>query len=133
MMKFRSGPARWARLPGTVLIAIGAMWAGACGGDEGGAAQATTAAQDSVVYVDVRSPEEFASGHVAGAINIPHTQMGQRWTELAEYRDQPMVVYCRSGRRSGIALDVLREHGFDQARNGGGLQDLARRGVPTTR
>lgn len=107
----------------------------ACGGDPGG--DAGTRLDDVVagapVYVDVRSPAEFASGHVEGAINIPHTEMARRWGELEAHRDEPMVVYCRTGRRSGIALDVLREHGFDEAVNGGGLTDLARRGVPTTR
>ena len=85
------------------------------------------------LYLDVRTPEEFAAGHVAGALNIPHDQMAERWEEIAGYRDRPVVVYCRSGRRSGIALEVLQERGFTRATNGGALEDLAASGIPTTR
>ena len=125
----RAGARAWV----VAATVAGAAWLAACAPDGGESAGDGATATEEAVYVDVRTPQEFASGHVAGAINIPHTEMPRRWTELEEYRDQPMVVYCRTGRRSGIALDVLREHGFDQARNGGGLQDLVRRGVPTTR
>ena len=108
----------------------------ACSGSDTGAqgqGAATATATDDVVYVDVRTPQEYNAGHVEGAINIPYDQMADRWQELEEYRDQPMVVYCRTGRRSGIALSVLRQHGFDEATNGGGLSGLAKKGVPTTR
>ena len=94
---------------------------------------AAALAETGVVYVDVRTPEEFAAGHVEGAINIPHTEMPQRWGELEEYRDDEIVLYCRSGRRSGIALRTLRDVGFTNLENGGGLTDLQRQGVPTTR
>jgi phage shock protein E len=93
-------------------------------------AAADGAAADTV-WLDVRTPQEYAEGHVAGAILIPYDQMAVRWQELEAYRDRPMVVYCRSGRRSGIALDVLRRHGFDRAENGGAFSRLARSGVPT--
>jgi phage shock protein E len=92
-----------------------------------------SAAESEVVYVDVRTPEEYASGHVQGAINIPHTEMADRHGELAEYRDDELVLYCRSGRRSGIAKGILDGAGFDNVMNGGGLADLQARGVPTTR
>lgn len=85
------------------------------------------------VYVDVRTPGEFAAGHVAGAINIPHTEMEARWRELAEYRDRPVVLYCRSGHRAGIAYDILEPKGFTRLENGGGLTELEARGVPVTR
>lgn len=86
-----------------------------------------------VVWVDVRSAEEFATGHVAGAINIPHDQMAARWGELVAYRDRPVALYCRSGRRSGLALQVLRARGFEEATNEGGLAALAARGLPLER
>ena len=88
---------------------------------------------DSILYVDVRTPQEYAAGHVQGAINIPHDQMEARWPELAAHRDRPLVVYCRTGRRSGLALQVLQAQGFSQAVNGGGLDDLAAQGLPTER
>lgn len=97
------------------------------------AAAGQTAPAAEVLYVDVRTPEEFAAGHVAGAVNIPHDQMSARWRELEAHRDRPVVLYCRSGRRSGVALDVLREHGFRDLRNGVSLERLAAEGVPAAR
>lgn len=89
--------------------------------------------QRRVVYVDVRRPDEWAAGRVVGAIHIPHTEMAERWTELEEHRDADIVLYCRTGRRSGIAEQILREAGFERLHNGGGLADLERQGVPTGR
>jgi len=66
----------------------------------------------SLVVLDVRTAEEFAEGHVAGARNIPHTEIAARLGELEDARDRDVVVYCRSGRRSGIALEALRAAGF---------------------
>jgi phage shock protein E len=94
---------------------------------------AAPASESGVVYVDVRTRGEFAAGHVEGAINIPHTELGQRWRELEEHRDDPIVLYCRTGRRSGIAYDILEERGFTSLENGGGLTDMQRQGLPVTR
>ena len=91
------------------------------------------AARSDVVYVDVRSDEEWAAGHVEGAIHIPHTEMAERYGELEQYQDKELVVYCRSGRRAGIAQSVLEEAGFDNVTNAGGLDDLEAEGVPITR
>jgi len=85
-----------------------------------------------VVFVDVRTPQEFAAGHVKGAINIPSDEMQSRWKELAQYRERPMVLYCRTGHRAGIALSVLEQHDFPQAINGGGLSGLEQHGIPVT-
>ena len=63
----------------------------------------------SLVVLDVRTPEEYAAGHVVGARNIPHTEIVARIAELAGARDRDLVVYCRSGRRSELALEALRE------------------------
>ncbi len=64
------------------------------------------------VLLDVRSPEEFAAGHIPGAINIPYDEVPARLAEIAEYRDAELVVYCRTGRRAKIAEAALREAGF---------------------
>ena len=103
------------------------------GADRTAAAEETDEAAHEVVYVDVRTREEYAQGHVEGAINIPHTEMGTRHDELAEFAGEEIVVYCRSGRRSGIAKRILESEGYDNVVNGGGLRDLAAQGVPTTR
>ena len=52
--------------------------------------------------IDVRSPEEFAAGHVKGAINIPFDQIEQHQNLLNTLKPRTLVVYCRSGRRAGI-------------------------------
>ena len=69
-------------------------------------------ADRSLVVLDVRTPEEFAAGHVPGAINIPHTELAARIAELGDARDRDVVVYCRTGRRSELALGVLEQSGF---------------------
>ncbi|MGB8326499.1 MAG: rhodanese-like domain-containing protein [Steroidobacteraceae bacterium] len=66
----------------------------------------------SLVVLDVRTPSEFAAGHVPGALNIPHDQIEARIGELESARNREIVVYCRSGRRSAIALDILHSRGF---------------------
>lgn len=61
--------------------------------------------------VDVRTPQEFAAGHVPGAVNIPFDEIARRAGEFGD-PDSPVVLYCRSGRRSAIAADALRSLGF---------------------
>ena len=61
--------------------------------------------------VDVRTPSEFHAGHLAGAINLPLSDLPARLRELGD-RSQPLVVYCRSGGRSGQARHVLESAGF---------------------
>jgi rhodanese-related sulfurtransferase len=107
------------------------------GDAQGGTAVAPQAGQaaasESVsapVYLDVRTAEEYAAGHVAGTVHIPLDQLEERWQELAPYRDRDMVVYCRSGRRSAAAIDLLASRGFSRLQNGGGLQQMAARGLP---
>ncbi len=66
---------------------------------------------DQAAFVlDVRSPEEYASGHVPGAVNIPYDQIASRIAEVP--KDQDVVLYCRSGRRAGIAAEVLAGQGY---------------------
>mgnify|MGYP003489136895 FL=1 len=68
---------------------------------------------DETLYVlDVRSPEEYASGHVPGAINIPYDQIASRMAEVP--KDQDVVLYCKSGRRAGIAAEVLAGQGYER-------------------
>ncbi len=66
---------------------------------------------DETTYVlDVRSPEEYASGHVPGAVNIPYDQIASRIAEVP--KDKDVVLYCKSGRRAGIAAEVLAGQGY---------------------
>lgn len=69
-------------------------------------------ADQALFVLDVRTPEEYAAGHLPGAVNIPHDQLAGRLGELSEARDRDIVVYCRTGRRSAEALGVLDDAGF---------------------
>lgn len=71
----------------------------------------------SLVVLDVRTPEEFAAGHIAGARNIPHDQLPNRIAELMGDKDKDIVVYCRSGRRSAIAQEALESQGFKRVKH----------------
>jgi phage shock protein E len=69
-------------------------------------------ADRSLLVLDVRSPAEFAAGHIPGAVNIPHTELAARIAELSDARDRDIVVYCRTGVRAAQAIDVLEQQGF---------------------
>ena len=76
-----------------------------------------SAEKNKVVLLDVRSPEEYAEGHVPGAINISHTQIKANLAKLLPHKNDMVVVYCRSGRRAGMAKDILAENGFTKLRH----------------
>jgi rhodanese-related sulfurtransferase len=68
--------------------------------------------EPDLVVLDVRTPAEFAAGHVPGARNISHDLLASKTAELGELRDKQVVLYCRSGRRTLLAEDILRKAGF---------------------
>ena len=65
-----------------------------------------------VVVLDVRTAAEYAAGQVPGARNVSHDELAGRLGELTELRDKDVVLYCRSGRRTLLAVDVLHAAGF---------------------
>ena len=73
--------------------------------------------------VDVSSPQEFAGEHFLGAINIPLEQVQEKVNDFKEM-PKPIIAYCRSGNRSGMAVSMLKQAGITDAVNGGGLEDL---------
>lgn len=77
----------------------------------------------NATVVDVRTKEEFAQGHYPNAINIPLDQVQQRLDEF-KTMNTPIVAYCRSGNRSGLAVSILKKNGITEVYNGGGLQDV---------
>lgn len=79
--------------------------------------------KQSTTIVDVRTPEEYSEGHVSGAINIPLDQIPQRIQEFKEMQ-MPIVAYCRSGNRSGMAVSLLKQNGINEVSNGGGLDEM---------
>ena len=68
----------------------------------------------SLILLDVRTVKEYQSGHIKDSINIPHDQLILNVNILDQYRNQPIVVFCRSGRRAQLVIDVLIENKFDQ-------------------
>jgi len=68
----------------------------------------------NIVLLDVRSTSEYEHGHIAGAINISHDNVEESLSLLAQYKDNDVIVYCRSGRRAGIAERILAENGFNK-------------------
>ncbi|HHB78301.1 MAG TPA: rhodanese-like domain-containing protein [Saprospiraceae bacterium] len=79
-------------------------------------------AQDGALLLDVRTKEEFDAGHIDGAINIDHNVIKNHLDEIRAY-NKPVIAYCRSGRRSGIATNILNKAGIKTV-NGGGFVDL---------
>ena len=78
--------------------------------------------------VDVRTPEEFASGHLPDAINIPLQELSGRLGEIAA--NEPVVLYCRSGNRSGQAAQLLAGAGYTQILDLGGIIAWEAAGLP---
>jgi phage shock protein E len=68
-------------------------------------------------WIDVRSAEEYQSGHVNEAVNIPYEEIGARIDEVTEDKEAVIYLYCRSGRRSGIALETLQRAGYTNVIN----------------
>ena len=82
------------------------------------------AEKDSVVFVDVRTNDEYNGplGHIQGSILIPLHQLEQNVNQLDSLKSYEMVVYCRSGNRSQAATRFLREKGFDAQNMLGGIK-----------
>ncbi|HDS1209477.1 rhodanese-like domain-containing protein [Shewanella algae] len=85
---------------------------------------ALTKVAQGAMLVDVRTPEEYAEGHLPEAINIPFEQIVEVFAKQGIAKDTPVVVYCRSGRRSGIAKESLDNAGYQAVYNGGGYYTL---------
>jgi phage shock protein E len=79
--------------------------------------------ENNATIVDVRTPEEFVESHFPKAINIPLDQIQQRINEFNKM-PKPIITYCHSGARSGMALSFLIQAGITEVKNGGGLQDM---------
>ncbi|WP_163783028.1 rhodanese-like domain-containing protein [Myxococcus vastator] len=85
-------------------------------GDAAVGAEARRRVEAGATLVDVRTPEEYAAGHLPGAVNIPVGELARRLGELGS-PGTPLVVYCRSGARSGRAERLLKAQGFQDVFN----------------
>ena len=75
------------------------------------------------IILDVRTQEEYDEGHIPGAIVIPHEEITERAEDVLTDKDQLILVYCRSGRRSKIAAEALAELGYTNIKEFGGILD----------
>jgi phage shock protein E len=77
---------------------------------------------EGAFLVDVRTPMEFAEGNVKGSVNIPLDQLA---AQLSRFKDKnSIVVFCRSGSRSGMAKSILEQNGFTNVINGGAWDNV---------
>ena len=75
------------------------------------------------VIIDARTEEEFAEGHIVNAILIPEYEIAQRAEKELPDKEQHIIVYCRSGRRSKIASEELVKLGYTNVKEFGGIID----------
>lgn len=88
--------------------------------------------EKKAIILDVREDNEWNEQHIAGAIHIPLGQVGARLNELAQYKNDTVIVQCRSGKRSAKAADILQSSGFTQVYNlTGGIIAWANDGLDT--
>lgn len=91
-----------------------------------GIAESSTVAEwinKGALVVDVRTPEEFNAGNYRGSINIPLAEIEKNINRFGD-KNRLIVLYCRSGNRSGKAKLILEKHGYKNVLNGGGLSDM---------
>ena len=79
--------------------------------------------EEGYIILDVRTQEEYGEGHIPGAILIPNTEVEARAEKEMPDKDQLILVYCRSGRRSKLAAEALVELGYTNIKEFGGIID----------
>ena len=86
-------------------------------------AKALMDSEDGYIILDVRTPEEFAERHIEGAILIPDYEIGEKAESILTNKEQLILVYCRSGRRSKNAANELATLGYTNIKEFGGIND----------
>lgn len=108
-------------------------------GKQGGAAISTSnlvtlVNREDAVIVDVRDGKEYSAGHIAGALNIPHSAMDTRLGELEAYRERPLVLVCKMGQHSGSVGKKLKAEGFENVRRlSGGMAEWSASNLPVVK
>lgn len=98
-----------------------------------GVFEAATALEAGTVLLDVRTRTEFAAGHAPGALNLPIDELARRTADVEHLKGAQLLVICRSGRRSALAVARLRADGFDAVDVRGGTTAWEAAGLPTVR
>ena len=79
--------------------------------------------ENNAVLLDVRTPEEHKNGYLEGAVLLPLAELESKIAGKVPVKNTPIYIYCRSGRRSGIAVEKLKTMGYTDLHNLGGLKD----------
>jgi phage shock protein E len=98
-----------------MLIILSSVFALSCFADEKPIAE---------IVIDVRTSSEYENGHIENAINIPYDVIKDRITEITDDKEALIKLYCKSGRRSGIAKNVLDKLGYRNVTNEGGYEEF---------
>jgi rhodanese-related sulfurtransferase len=118
-----------------IFLLLAVMLLTACGQDnekEQGAVYVNITAEEAkrimdseegYIILDVRTQEEYDQGHIPGATQISHEEIKEKAEKVLTDKDQLILVYCRSGRRSKIAAEVLVELGYTNIKEFGGIID----------
>ena len=114
------------QLMATALITLASLCLPQASWAESREDQAWSLIQQNALVIDVRTTQEYASGHLNNSLHIPYQQIAARFAQLEIRKDRPVVLYCRSGNRAGIAEKVLFEQGYTAIHNGGGINGLVR-------
>ena len=109
---------RWATLSGLLVIVVSAL---ALAANDLATIQSNISAP---VIIDVRTPQEFATGSIEGAVNLPLKGLPDSLLSEGIELDEEVVVYCRSGRRSAQAKTLLKAAGFELVFDGGPMSQL---------
>ena len=97
----------------------------ACGNSQTSQETAVAQSQGEQIIIDVRTSEEYSTGHLPGARNLD-LNSGDFAAALAGLdKDAPYLLYCRSGNRSGMALEMMQQAGFTNVKNLGSVQEAA--------
>lgn len=90
--------------------------------------------KDNVILIDVREPSEIKNGVIKGAKKVPLGQLATQIASFEKNKDQPFLIYCRSGSRSGSACNTLTKHGFSDVYNlAGGIMSWESENLPLSR
>ena len=118
-----------------ILLLLAVMMLTACGQDkenDQGAVYVNITAEEAkqimdseegYIILDARTQEEYDEGHIPGAIVISHEEIAEKAEDVLTDKDQLILVYCRSGRRSKIAAEALVELGYTNIKEFGGIID----------
>ena len=107
------------------LIIAGAFWFTGSSGSADLHAEAWQKINNGAVLVDVRTSDEFAEGHLQGAVNVPYEEVVDWVAQQQDITlDSDIVLYCHSGKRSGKAEKWLQNHDYQNALNAGGYKPL---------